>query len=98
MNKTLTIFAVLTLVSSAAFSQFYKYSNEFLSIGIGARALSMSGAQVASVSDVTAGYWNPAGLALIDKKLEIGLMHSEYFAGIAKFDYAGVALPHRKNI
>ncbi|MBA2421785.1 MAG: PorV/PorQ family protein [Chitinophagales bacterium] len=93
MNKTLTIFAVLTLVSSAAFSQFYKYSNEFLSIGIGARALSMSGAQVASVSDVTAGYWNPAGLALIDKKLEIGLMHSEYFAGIAKFDYAGVALP-----
>jgi len=93
MRKTLTILALTTFISSSAFSQFYKYSNEFLSIGIGARGLGMSGAQVASVSDVTAGFWNPAGLALINKKFEIGLMHSEYFAGIAKFDYASVALP-----
>lgn len=93
MRRTLTIVALAILISPNAFSQFYKYSNEFLSIGIGARGLGMSGAQVASVGDVTAGYWNPAGLAMIDKKLEIGLMHSEYFAGIAKFDYASVALP-----
>ena len=93
MKKTLTLFSILIIISSSAFAQFYKYSNEFLSIGIGARGLAMSGAQVASVNDVTGSFWNPAGLASIDKKFEIGLMHSEYFAGIAKFDYASVALP-----
>ena len=39
-----------------------KYSNEFLSIGISARALGMSNTVVASVNDVTGGYWNPSAL------------------------------------
>ncbi|KEO75133.1 putative type IX sorting system protein PorV2 [Anditalea andensis] len=66
-----------------------KYSNEFLNIGIGARALGMGGAQVSSVNDVTAAYWNPAGISGIQFEHEFSLMHAEYFAGIAKFDYAG---------
>jgi hypothetical protein len=70
-----------------------KYSNEFLSIGVGARALGMSNTQVAIVSDVTAGYWNPAGLMRNNNKYQFSLMHSEYFAGIANFDYAGFATP-----
>ena len=45
-----------------ALRQFRKYSNEFLNIGAGARGLAMGSAQVASVADGTAGYWNPAGL------------------------------------
>ena len=53
----------------------------------------MSNAQVATVSDVTAGYWNPAGLLNIESKYEGALMHAEYFAGIAKYDYAGFATP-----
>ena len=68
-----------------------KFSNEFLAIGVGARALGMSNAQVAHVGDVTSGYWNPAGLIKIDSKYEGALMHAEYFAGIAKYDYAGFA-------
>lgn len=68
-----------------------KYSNEFLAIGISARALGMSNAVAASTNDVTAGYWNPAGLLNLDNNLQVGLMHAEYFGGIAKFDYAGVA-------
>ena len=67
-----------------------KYSNEFLNIGVGARALGMSASQVASVNDVTSGYWNPAGLSQIGPKLQVAAMHSEYFAGIAKYDYASV--------
>lgn len=68
-----------------------KYSNEFLQIGVGADALGMSNAVVAKTENVNAGYWNPAGLTNIQKGWEVGAMHSEYFAGIAKYDYVGVA-------
>lgn len=67
-----------------------KYSNEFLAIGVGARALGMSNSQIASVQDVTSGYWNPAGLLGIKSDLQVAAMHSEYFAGIAKYDYASI--------
>ncbi len=72
-----------------------KYSNEFLSIGVGARAQGMGNAVSASVTDVTAGIWNPAGLAYRETfdGVEVGAMHAEWFAGIGKFDYLGVILP-----
>ena len=93
MKKTITLLVTLVSASLVSRAQFYKYSNEFLAIGTGARGLSMSGAVIASNSDVTSAYWNPAGLANDDKKFDLGLMHSEYFAGIAKYDYIGLALP-----
>lgn len=68
-----------------------KYSNEFLAIGVGARSLSMSNSVIGSVNDVTSGYWNPAGLMGLGQDLQVGLMHAEYFAGIAKYDYGSVA-------
>ncbi len=70
-----------------------KYSNEFLAVGVGARALGMGSAYTAAVNDVTSGYWNPAGLLGVRGDLQIGAMHSEYFAGIAKYDYIGLAKP-----
>jgi hypothetical protein len=70
-----------------------KYSNEFLAIGVGARALGMGNAAVALCNDVTAAYWNPAGLVGATGDLQIGAMHSEYFAGIAKYDWIGLARP-----
>ncbi len=91
----LNLFLALSLciVASAKAQDAPKYSNEFLSIGVGARGLGMSGAMVASVNDVTSGYWNPAGLTLGKGDLQIGLMHAEYFAGIAKYDYGAIAAP-----
>ncbi len=68
-----------------------KYSNEFLAIGVGADALGLANSVVAQTSGVTSAYWNPAGLTKVNKWLEVGLMHSEYFAGIAKYDYLGLA-------
>lgn len=88
------LFLLIALgIGSNTFAQTRKYSNEFLSIGVGARALGMSRANAASVSDVTAGYWNPANLVYITADLEVAGMHSEYFAGIAKYDYGAIAKP-----
>ena len=69
-----------------------KYSNEFLTIGVDAAALAMGKAVVASTNDVTAQYWNSAGLANVNN-YQGALMHAEYFAGIAKYDYIGFAMP-----
>lgn len=82
---------VLVFFSATFFGQVSKYSNEFLNVGVSARALAMSNANVASANDVTAGYWNPSGLLFLKSNLQLGLMHAEYFAGIAKYDYIGVA-------
>ena len=72
-----------------------KYSNEFLAIGVGARAQAMGNAVIASCADVSAGVWNPAGLADPERagKTRIGAMHAEWFAGVGKFDYLAAALP-----
>lgn len=98
MKQSLAAFLFFTLFCSLqTFSQFRKYSNEFLNIGAGARGLAMGNAQVASVNDATAGYWNPAGLTGVKDRPVATLMHAEYFSGIAKYDYASVALPVQDN-
>ena len=61
-----------------------KYSNDFMAIGVGANSLAMANSVVASVNDVTAGYWNPAGLMGVKSDIEVALMHDEYFGGIAR--------------
>jgi len=66
-----------------------KYSNEFLSIGVGSPGLSMSGAQTAYSEGVYSAYWNPAGLGEQKYKNELSVMHASYFGGIANYDYAG---------
>ena len=83
--------AIIIIVFPACRAQAPKYSNEFLNVGVGARALGMSNSYISSVNDVTAGYWNPAGLSGIGNQHQIALMHSEYFAGIAKYDYGAYA-------
>jgi hypothetical protein len=90
--KSISLLFLSVLLSGQLFSQAPKYSNEFLAIGVGARALAMSNSNVAVVNDVTSGYWNPAGLMGLSSKFQVGLMHSEYFAGIAKYDYGAIAI------
>ena len=70
-----------------------KYSNEFLSIGVGARGLALGGAQSSLVDDASAGFWNPAGLTKVKTNLQLFVMHNEYFGGIGKYDYAAFAAP-----
>lgn len=89
MRIRIAALLLLSLCSLAGHAQ-NKYSNEFLSIGIGARGLALSGTYCAMTDDVTSAYWNPAGLARMDKRYQLSLMHAEYFAGAAKYDYAGI--------
>jgi hypothetical protein len=77
----------LLVCSSVAFAQVAKYSNEFLAIGVSARALAMGSACIVSTNDVSAGYFNPANLLKIKPKFQLALMHAEYYAGISKYDY-----------
>ena len=69
-----------------------KYAGEFIAIGVGGRALGLGGAYAALANDVTAGYWNPAGLA---KMLypQVTLIHDERFAGLVNYDYGSAAFP-----
>lgn len=63
----------------------------FLEIPVGARALGMGNAYVASALDVSGIYWNPAGIARISSG-QILVQHSNWLAGTT-FDYAAVAIP-----
>lgn len=88
--RKIFLFLIFLLVLSHARSQALKYSNEFLNIGIGARAMGMSGAVVSSTADVTGSYWNPTALLKIVDDIQVCAMHNEQFAGIAKHDYGSV--------
>ena len=84
---------IMLLSVVAVRAQFKKYSNEFLNIGPGARGLAMGGAVVATVDDATSGFWNPAALTNIDTNRSLTLMHADYFSGIAKYEFASLAIP-----
>jgi hypothetical protein len=87
------IAVTLTTFLTFAVGKAQSYSNEFLAIGVGARAHGMSGAVTATTGDVYSSYWNPAGLSSIEAPLQLGFMHSEWFAGVAKYDFLGFAKP-----
>jgi hypothetical protein len=86
-------FFILLLICSLTYGQTVrKYSNEFMNIGVDAAALGMANAVVASTDDVNSGYWNPAGLSQLEDH-QISLMHANYFANIAQYDYIAYASP-----
>lgn len=82
----------LLIAAPAQGQRIAKYGADFLSGGVDARALGMGGAYVAHADEVSAGYWNPAGLSHLTYP-QISYMHVERFAGAVSFDYGAVATP-----
>lgn len=98
--KNIIFVLVSIFFAPALFSQgvsIGKYSGEFLAIGVGGRPLGMGSAFVSIANDVTAGYWNPAGLSKLDYPQAM-LMHDERFAGLVNYNYGAVAIPYKSDM
>jgi hypothetical protein len=94
LKKIPFLVAALFYFASSASAQTVigKYAGEFLAIGVGGRPLGMGGAFTALANDITAAYYNPAGLAHLNYP-QISLMHAEHFGNLVNYDYAGVGIP-----
>lgn len=79
------------LVYAGGFSKVGTAAAQFLKIGVGARAMGMGGSFTAVANDISTIYWNPAGIANLDRT-SIGFTHSQWFADITH-DFAGVVVP-----
>ena len=98
MNHALTIIGTICLwtfgtVTAPEADEATRYAGDPLLLGAGARALGMGSAFVAVSDDATAVYWNPAGLAQLQRK-EVQLQHAERFGGTVNHDAITFAAPH----
>lgn len=84
---SIALLFIFSISISSIDAQRRKFVNEFLNIGVGAKSLAMFGAVSATTNDISAGYWNPAGLLKINAPFQVSATHSEWFAGIAQYDY-----------
>ncbi len=101
MKIYINLFLLLTILIFSNINtnaQIVSYSNEYLKIGVGAKQIGMAGSSVASTNNSESVYWNPAGLNYMSKKYDVSLMHSEYFAGIAKYDNVNFAYKHTDSV
>jgi len=69
-------------------------SATFLRIGVGARAVGMGETFVAVANDPSAIFWNPAGLASLQRR-ELAVSHVEWPADIA-YEHLTLILPSRR--
>lgn len=94
MNKYLKVLVIILLFTSS----FDIYANtgsngtagaKFLSIGVGSKAVAMSDAFVSVANDVSALYWNPAGISFLSKNMVL-LNHTDWVTDI-NHDYFGAS-------
>ena len=94
-TRSLRLTAVLTgmmLAGQALFALGAGTSNaDFLKIGVGSRPMAMAGAFAAVADDSNAAFWNPAGVALVDK-WSFTLMHLMWFMN-TNYEYASIVAP-----
>jgi hypothetical protein len=85
----LTLSFSLWFASSAGAT---RLAGEFMALGAGARALGMGGAFGAVADDASAVYWNPAGIAGIEKRQALA-MHAEQFGDLVNYNFGSYVQP-----
>jgi len=95
MKKYFVMMTIACLLTSFAFAQEVTKVGTtaagFLGIDVGARALGMGGSFVSIADDISALYWNPAGVARLSGPQAM-FTHSRWIADVS-FNYAAFALP-----
>lgn len=89
----ITLLAVLLLASSASAQKPYRVGTttaNFLEVGFGSAGNAMGDAYVSVVRDLSAAYWNPAGLAYMSQN-EAQFVYQPWIADITT-SYTGVGL------
>lgn len=85
--KIISIFLLAGFLSAFSQTKVGSTAAPFLNIGIGPRAIAMGGGFAATANDVTALYWNPAGISRTEYN-EAMFAHTNWFADIT-FNWAG---------
>ncbi len=77
LKKNIVYFfvTIITFFAGTIQSVDARYTADFLTLGVGARALAMGGAGTALSDNAYAAYWNPAGLGQLTR-YEVSFMHS----------------------
>ena len=94
--KAIASLCIILISFSLSFAQFEKTGNigaQFLKIGVGARAAGMATSFVAVSNDITALYWNPAGIVWLENNAAI-VSHNKW---IADTNYEFIAYAHSFN-
>ena len=82
----------LTVLALAGAARGEKYGGEFLNIPVGAKAMAMGGAFGPLADDLSAIYWNPAGLGRQDQPQAM-LTHTMLFSNLASHDFLALSWP-----
>ena len=94
-NNFYLIVTVITLCVGTLQSVDARYTADFLTLGVGARALAMGGAGTALSDNAYAPYWNPAGLGQLTR-YEVSFMHST-LNGEDAYDFVSYIHPLKKR-
>ena len=94
-NNFYLIVTIVTLCAGTLQSVDARYTADFLTLGVGARALAMGGAGTALSDNAYAPYWNPAGLGQLTR-YEVSFMHST-LNGEDAYDFVSYIHPLKKR-
>jgi len=92
--RVIVVIVFMSVIPSMIFSG--DYTADFLNIGVGARALGMGSAFCSVSNDVSSFYWNPAGIAFLEKPVFGGMYGSQFGSfknPLGSYHYLGFALP-----